>query len=164
MWFNINRIFFRPVPVHPDPEIRIFGFSDFQTLEEAFTRAKNRFKIFLTPNSLITIPNPPKSTIKTEKLNVGFLACGTHFLLLVHPFWLLWYRPPWWLYHGILVVFVLCAPLLGGGYWQTLQRIPWYNFGVEVWTPLQCLYYLPLFGRAGTGKHCMVPCLNTNFC
>ena len=74
------------------------------------------------------------------------------------------YRSPWWLHHGTLAVFVLSAPPLGGGYWQTLQWIPCCNFGVEVWTPLWCLYYLPLLGVAGTGKHCMVPCLNTNFC
>ena len=63
----MNKKNFRPVPVHPDPEIRISGFSDFQ---EAFTRAKNRFRIFLTPNSLITIQNPPEKTLKTEKLDI----------------------------------------------------------------------------------------------
>ena len=26
IWFNISNFFFRPVPVHPDPEIRFFGF------------------------------------------------------------------------------------------------------------------------------------------
>ena len=64
-----------------NPVFRIFGKSAVKVLRKVR-------KTFLTPNSLITIQNLLENTLKTEKLNVGFVALITNFLLLEHPFWL----------------------------------------------------------------------------
>ena len=46
IWFNTRNFSFRPIPVHPDPEIRFFGFSIFDTYIKSYMRYNSSSIIF----------------------------------------------------------------------------------------------------------------------